>query len=632
MLMNLRDKAQGWIAWTILGFVVLAFLVGAGSAFDFFGDSVPVVAKVNGKKITEQELEHYYQQWLRQSGNVDGKAADPHIKKELLQNLIDQTILLQNVKKMGMDVSPSRIVSTMGTIPLFKGEDGTFSPDLYGRFLANANYSDLSFRNMLHDELLRAQLQQGIMQTGFLTATDLSELVTFILQKRNFRYTTIDRAPFSNGLVINDDEIKKYYQEHAKEFMTPELVSLEYVQLSLPQLLDTYHPEESELEKFYKDNIVLFTEPERIHVAHILVSLPANADKAAVEKANQRIEALQKQLKAGAAFEALAQQSSDDKESASKGGDLAYLQAGEMVPEFEKKAFSLEKAGQVSDPVKTEFGLHLIKLLDKQPEKVKPYGQVKQEVNVKMKQEWGQEQFASRADELGTLAYDHPDTLQTVADKLHLPIQKTDLFTKDHGPTDPVLGNPAVISAAFSDQVKDSKNNSDVIKLDDSNFIVLRIAKQVPAAPEPLEKVKDQIRSKLTYVKSEALTKAHAQDFIKKLKTANEPTRLQIASQYPWKEVMGATRTQKGLESSLLEAVFVMPDPNAKDPVLSAVPLPNGDYAITWLIGVENGDIKNISPEEKEAFQNSLIKHWDELEFALFVTHLFKQAKVEKKI
>ncbi|MBI2792859.1 MAG: SurA N-terminal domain-containing protein [Gammaproteobacteria bacterium] len=629
MLQNLRDKAQGWIAWIIIGLIAITFvLFGTESMFGGNGDS-KVLAKVQGVKITERDLEGAYRRFLRQPGNESIQQLDSDvIKGEILQSLIDETIMRRAAHEMGLRVGEQRVLLTLQSVPFFL-QDNQFSQEAYHRYLMHAEYSDSGFRSFLRDLIIKQQLQQGVMQTSFSLDNDVSTLIKYILQKRDIRFISIAKEPFEKDIALKPEEIKQYYDAHLQDFLTDEQVSLEYVVLSLQELMNKYNPQESELKTYFKENAALFNEPERVHVEHILIAVPKNADEQTIATANEKIKDIQKKLSSGESFESLAKQYSDDKATGIKGGDLDWFSRGENIPAFEQAAFALDK-NQVSPIVKTEFGFHLIKLLDKQKEKEKSFESVKDEIQTKMKQEWAQEQLATLGDQLNDLSFDHPDSLQPAAEKLSLPLQKTDLFTKSQGPKEPLLQNPIVMTAAFSANVKDNKNNSDMLKLDNENYMVLRVSKVIPSKQKPLEEVQADIIKIMKAEKGQQLALAKASElYTAILKEKNDPAKLK--TQYTWQEQNDLTRSSTTVNTEIIEKAFSLPVTQSKEGEFALVNMENGDYAVLWLTKVVDGDYSKLSKDEQDNFKAQLTKHYGELEFALYATDLVKKAKVERK-
>lgn len=633
MMQVLRDKAQGWIAWVIVGLVGITFvLFGAGSLFDRDHRN-QVVATVNGNKITGMELDNVYQRFMQQNGaglqNVDSN----DVKKELLDTLIQQKTLLQATEHLGMTVSQQRIFSMLGSLP-FLQVDNQFSEESYLQFLGKNHFTDVQFRALLRDALLREQLQQSIIPTSFVLSNDLQDLAKYMLQKRDFRFAIISKEPFEKSAKVSDDDIKQYYEKHLKDFMTEEALSLEYVHLSLPELVKNIHASDQEVQQFYQENSSNFSEPPSVHVAHILINLPKNADAKALSEAEAKLATIQKRLKAGESFEDLAREFSDDKESGAQGGDLSWLNPGEMFPEFEKVAFALDKANPISEPLRSQYGFHIIKLLERKNEKVKPFNDVKAQATLAYKRQQAEEQFVNMADELSTIAYDNPDSLQKANDKLKLPIHKTEVFTKAQGSKEPLIQNPQVVTAAWSAQVKDNKNNSDLIKLDDENYVVVRVGEYHPSQQKTLADSQAKIKEILLTKIGEEKVKEEADKVIAELEKADANKIAKVMSDHDlrWEEKQNVQRnTKEAIDPAIISKIFTLPRPNDKEAMIKTVHLANGDYAIVWLTEVRDGEPSSLSATDREAYQAQLSKHMGELEFAMYASYLYKEAKIDIK-
>lgn len=607
MLQNLRDKAQGWMAWIIIGLISTTFvLFGTSSLFTPSKDSV--IAKVNGTKITASQLDTLYQRLVQQAG--DAYVEPNFAKKELLQSLIEQTILLKAAQHLGMKLSAERISSFLHAIP-FLSVDGQFSKEAYRRFLSSTNHSDHSFRQLITESLLKEQLQQGIIASAFVLENDIDELTRLLLQQRDFRYFIIKQT--QDNVSVTAQEVEAYYQAHSADFLTPEKVSLEYLPLSLAQIMAEQQVSSQELETFYQENTALFTVPERLELAHILIT-------SNTQQARQQIEQLHKKIVAGESFAALAKQHSKDPASAKEGGYLGWFSVEQMIPEFEKAALALQK-DQVSEPIQSAFGFHLIKLLDSKKAQTPPFLQIQSQVAEKFKEQLAREKLALFIEQLSNEAYDHPDSLEPAAEKLGIKVKKTPLFDVANGPQEALLQNASVISAMLSPSVKQEKNNSELIKIDDQNYLVLRIAEEETPVQKSLDEVKLPIQALLVQQKKEEVLQKHAQTIYQQV-TLNPSLK-----KYSWQEYQ-ATRTDKQIDPDLVQAVFSLPKPSVKA-LFKLVRLSNGDYAVIWLHNVKDGDPSKLTHQEKQDYQLALAKHYGELEYALYTAHLLKHANVK---
>lgn len=628
MLQALREKAQGWIAWVIVILIALTFILFWGSGSFLSSDaqsSNNSVATVNGEKITLKELESQYEKALNQQDQNLSKLDPVLVKKQLLDNLIEEKLLIQTSSKLGFRVNPSRIDLIIGQSPLFQ-QNGQFSAEVYRRFLYSMNLTDKAFKGLLAGQLLQQQLYSGLAHTSFVVEPEIDSFVKFYTQKRSFKYTIIQRKDFIDIASVSDDEIKKYYDENTAQFYTPEKISVEFVRLNADELKSKFQPDENQLRAYHKENSMLFNDPERRLPAHIMIQIPRNAEAELESKAKEKIQEIQTKLKAGESFESLASQYSDDTQTKQEGGKLDWIVKGELgLPELEQATFALKK-GEVSEALRTDYGIHIVKLLDVEAEKIHAFDTVKDKVLAAVKDRWAEDEIVTLADQLANMAYDHPDSLLPIADKLGLSVNRTELFDRATGPADQSLNEQAFIEAAFSDYVKNDGNNSDLIKLSDKGYVVLRVLESVAAAPKELSSVSDDIKSMLIYEKSNAKTMAQAESLLNAIRSADQT---ELLTKYQWTEKSAITRNDTSVDRFLLTTVFDLPRSADNKPVAELAQLENSDYAVVWLTEVAEGSKSELTDVDTLQVHDHLVRQMGELEFYLFSKELNHSAKIK---
>ena len=628
MLQNLRDKAQGWMAWIIITLIAITFVLFGASNFLDMGGSEQIAAKVNGQKITAREVDIQYENLLQQTGNEALRALPPKaVKKDILQNMIEQNVITQQALRSGMRISAEYLNNTIRTLPILQ-VDNKFSPEAYQRLLQNNNFTDKSFRALLTDDLLRGQLQQGIAQTAFATNADIDEAVRLMQQQRSFRISLFPKALYKSEVKISNDDVNAFYKAHLDDYKTEEKVKLAYVLLSLPDIAKRFQPTDKEIETYYKNHIKEFTQPEKNHIAHILAAAPSNADKERDAEARAKIESVQQQLKQGRSFGDIAKAESDDTGSAANGGVLAWFSKGEMLSEIDTAIAQL-KPGEISPAIRTRFGYHVIQLLERHPGKVEDLKAVKNQIRDLLKSQMAEEQFTQAIDDLSTLAYDAPDSLQPAADKLGLQIHTTILFTQKDGPQEKLLQNPAVLAAAFNPSVIEDKNNSDVVKLDDAHYLVLRAMEYVPPLQKPLADVMGEVERQLIDERSSELAKQaalQAQSTLLQAKTTMLP---ELMKKYIWEENKNVVRIDNAVNTEILTAAFSLPALQSNELSMKTVSYNQGDTALVWLLGVQNGDPAALTGDEKERYRSSFNRHLGELDYALYAKGVSAKAKVK---
>ena len=374
MLQNIRDNSQGWIAKTIIGVIVaLLALTGFDAIFKATTHNQDA-AKVNGEEITQNELSQAVDMQRRQLMQQLGKDFDASLLDEkmlreaALKGLIDRKLLLQGAQDSKFAFSEGALDQVILQTPEFQ-VDGKFSPERFDQVIRQLGYTRLQFRQMLTQEMLIGQVRAGLAGSGFVTDAQVLAFARLEKQTRDFASLTIKADPAA--VKLTDDEVKAYYDQHAKEFMTPDQVVIDYIELKKAAFFDQVSVKDEDLQALYQKEIANLSEQRR--AAHILIEVN---DKVNEAQAKAKIEEIQARLAKGESFEALAKEFSQDPGSASNGGDLGFAGPGVYDPTFEKALYALNK-DQVSAPVRTDFGFHLIKLLGVEAPEVPSFASLK---------------------------------------------------------------------------------------------------------------------------------------------------------------------------------------------------------------------------------------------------------------
>ncbi len=634
MLQVMREKAQGWIAWVIVVLITLTFVLfwGGGSFLTPSGDPRKAVATVNGEKIFLFSVEKQYEQLLRQPNSNLSHLSPNVIKSKILDSIIEETLIKQGAENLGLKVSPQRVDSQIRALPIFH-ENGIFSIDNYKRFLINMNWSEREFKDMLIKQLLQQQLYSALASTHFIVEPDFNAFLNYFFQKRNYRHTVVDRQKLADTIKISERDIKDFYEKNSKDFYTAEQVSLDYITLSLDEIKNSYEPDLESVKQHYNENERLFNEPERRLLAHIYIQLADDASEKEIATANEKIEALYQRLEKGESFEALAKAESDDNETKSKGGKLDWIVKGEIgIPEFESAAFDLTK-GLYSQPVRTDFGFHIIKVIDITAEKMIAFEDVKAKVIAQLQKRWAEDEIINRIDKMTNLSYDYPDTLQPIADEMNLTIKQTALFERKGIVDVKVLNHPKVAESAFSEYVKDRGNNSELVQLDENSYVVFRVSERLEPKLKNLSEVNASIESLLVYQRSNEQAEIQAKAILDKLKSGlNHSDQEKLLAEFSWKESKDIGLTSSEEDRFVLEAVFALPRPKADASISASVTqLVNSDYAIIWLTDVLPGKREDIKPEEITQLKEHLVRQAGELDFTLYTKSLLQKAKIDKK-
>ncbi|KFZ38069.1 peptidylprolyl isomerase [Shewanella mangrovi] len=525
MLDKMRDGAQSAVAKVILVLVILSFAFAGVSSYLGRSTQAPA-ATVNGEEISKAELEQAYQseknRLQQQLGDMfDTLSANDaylnNIKQGVLQRLVAQRLVDQAAKELGLRVSDEQVKEAIRTEAAFQTA-GTFDNERYLAVLRQMGYTAASFRDAMRSDMTRNQLVTALVASDFALKGESDALAKLQAQTRDIRFATVESAPFLADVSVTDDEVSKFYDDNKLQFQRPEMVSLDYVELSASALTDGIEVSDDEAKAYYQDHIADYQTNEKREAAHILID--ATADDAA---AKAKAEDILKQLNAGADFAELAKKDSQDTLSGAKGGELGWFEAGVMDPAFDKALFALNK-GEISDVVKTPYGYHIIKLLDVQPSAASPFADVKVQIAQKLKMDKAVNEFYGLQQKLADTSYEVPDTLEEAAKAVNLSVKSTELFSKMDAPAP--FNTPDVLKAAFSDDVL-SGMNSNVLEVSDNDVMVIRIKQHQAAGLKAFDEVKEDIVNQLKQQKAGELAKAKADDMLNAIKEGTSDVALE---------------------------------------------------------------------------------------------------------
>lgn len=623
MLQNIRDNSQGWIAKTIIGIIVaLMAFTGIEAIFQASGNNKQDVAKVNGEEITQTELSQAVDMQRRQLMQQLGKDFDASLLDEkllrdaALKGLIDRKLLLQGAADSKFGFSEAALDQVILQTPEFQ-VDGKFNAERFDQVIRQLGYSRMQFRQMLTQEMLIGQVRAGIAGSGFVTDAEVLAFARLEKQTRDFATVNIKADPAA--VKLTDDEVKAYYDQHAKEFMTPDQVVIDYLELKKSSFFDQVTVKDDELQAAYEKETANLAEQRR--AAHILIEVN---DKVTEAQAKAKIEDIQARLAKGEKFEALAKEFSQDPGSANNGGDLGFAGPGVYDPDFETALYGL-KQDQVSAPVRTTFGWHLIKLLGVEAPEVPSFASLKDKLTRELKAQQVEQRFVEATKQLEDAAFEASDLAQPASD-LKLTVHTSAPFGREGG--EGVAANRAVVTAAFSPEVLDEGANSSAIELDPETIIVLRAKEHLKPAQLPLEKVEAAIRTQMTKERASAAAKARADELIASLRDGKTALDQPVDGQ-AWKVTEAATRGQDSIDPAVLQALFRMPKPAAKDkPTFTTVSLRDGSLVIVRLNGVNEAAAP--TDEEKAQYRRFLASRIGQQDFAAYRKQLETQADIKK--
>jgi len=592
MLEDIRESSQGLTAKIILGFIILTFAVaGIGS----YSNSVDTsVADVNGEKISQDEFNKAYQaqrnRMAQQFGDMfETLSADAsymsNFRQGVLDNLINQKLVDQNSEVLAIRVADERIKDTIRNMPEFQ-VDGVFDNNRYLAMINQAGfYQSSDFRDYLRVEMTRRQLTQALVASEFSLPYQEGMFTALQNQQRDIRFATISAEQFKAEIELTDEEVNQYYLANQSRFENQEKVKVNYIALDVNDIAATVSLTDADVEAYYNDNISRYREDAQRRVAHILVEF---GDDEASAKASA--EALLAKVNAGEDFATLAKENSADTFSGENGGDLEWIEAGVMDEAFDNAAFALTDVGSVSEVVKTEFGFHIIKLTDYKEEKTQSLSDVREALIAEAKSEKAQDKFFELQQEVARLSFEFPDSLEDAAGAINATVKTSDWLTRGAN-AEPFNGS--AVEAAFSDIVLSEQLNSDIIEVNDSLAIVLRLNEYQEANVKPLAEVTTQIKDILVAQKASEKAQTVADELLASFQSGADITE-QLAAIGATMEVKTAVvRVGSGLDASLAREAFKLPRPSEGAVSAATVNLSNGDLAVLEVQAVNVGEAKD---------------------------------------
>lgn len=629
MARTLNERFSGPFVKVVLGIIGVIFGGFFGIQQYFNPRSETYVATVNGHEISQDEFRERYNNYRAQTQRMMGAQFDtqsfdtPERKRELLDQLISEQLLLQANDKLGVVVPPSVVREEIMGIPAFQ-VDGKFSADQYRLLLAAQRKAPEEFEQNVSQDIALRQLTGQVALSSLVTDADVNEYLRLRDQTRDFWFVKLPKP--DAGTPIADADIAAYYQAHGSDFMTPEKVSLDYVELDASKMPAVTTVDDATLKQQYDQQKSKFVKPEEREASHILIAVGKNANAAAQKVALAKAEGIQKELKAGKDFATLAKADSDDLGSKAQGGDLGWLEKGVTDPAFEAALFAMKK-GEVSDPVKSDDGYHIIFLRDVRPESVRSFDEVKSELAKKYLDEQREHAYSDVSGKLTDAIYQDPTSLAPAAKTLGLTVQKTALFARTGGTG--IAANPAVVKAAFSNNVLAEGNSSDPIEIGTDHIVIVRVDQHVKPEPKPLDEVREQIRAMLTGQQVAKAAKERADTLFARLQKGEALDKVAADLKLAPVEEKGIGRNAANLEKPLIDAVFALPLPAAGKTEPGMVAL-NGDvYTLFQLDAVKDGDPTKLDPRTREAALNQMRQGLGYEAVRGFVDSLRKAAKIE---
>ena len=618
MLDSFRHNMKG-IAFGIVILIAIVFAFSGIGSLSMSGSGADTAVTVNGEKVTElsvlRAISSEKRRILSENEGLDAALLqDELIRPQVVEQIIGRRLFSQAAKSAGMGVSSRTTSKLLLGTPAFQSDDGRFDQDLYLYTIRAQGYTSGTFLEMLKDDLLVEQYVRGFVASSFITGNELDLIASITEQQRDYYYLTLPLQPAVDAVELSDEQIAAYYEANKQRYQAAEQVVIDYIELSPELFSATQNVAEKQVRARYEEQRDSLESTTSRQAAHILLAEPSDA---VLTEINEK-------LAAGDSFAALAKEYSEDVGSADFGGDLGYT-SGDTFPESFEAALESLQVGEVSAPVSTDSGTHLIKLLDIQEQTVdfdSERARIEQELITELTDVWLVEKLAN----LKELSYNAENLSQIAAD-LGLTAQVSEPFTRAGAAG--ISANPAVLKAAFSSEVFEDSYASEVLDLGNDRYLVLKLNKAIPARQKDLAEVQGAVVASLTDQLARASLAARGAELLARVDSGEKIEAVAKAQDLDWQVVLDAKRSTGGLNSEIKRFAFQLPATATEDLVESFYSR-SGDFVVVALTGVDAGDSSKLSKEQKASLSYAGVSSTGGRELQAVQQSLLSDADIER--
>jgi len=585
MLQTINDKAKGWVAYAIVIFISIPFMLfGIGSYLD--GGEKVVAATVNGEEIDSSALTTatLQQKQRLQSiyGSLPPQLDDKTIKQQVIDDLVNRELLKQSVDTYGYRASNAEVGESIRSMPTFQ-KDGKFDQTTYQQLLTANRLNAATFEQQTRDDLTLQQMTRAISSSSLVPKQEAGLYQSLVEQERTGQTYTIKADAHKAQVVPDKDKVKAFYEANTSLFMTEERVKLDYVLVDQDVIAEGIEVTEEDLQKSFEENATLYRKAEQRKVSHILVSVEKHGKEGAEKRAGDlyaQIVAKEKE------FDELAKTESDDTLAI----DMGFLELRDMSPAFAEAAGKL-KIGEISAPVLTPAGYEIIKLSEIKPEVIPEFAEVKDKVQEAYQAAEAGKVFIEKIEALQTTAFENDASLDPAAEAVGDAIVTSDWITRNGGEG---IGKEAKVrTAAFSPEVKTEGINSSLIELSPTKALVVRLNTHEDAAAKPFAEVEKEASDAYIAAEARKLTLAKGEALLADLQKTNDWTALETIPELKTEDVQTfekIKRNDRKISPQVVAEVFKLNPPEKEgSSAFSNIITANGDYVVIGLSSVVNG-------------------------------------------
>ncbi len=631
MLQALRDKTSGWIAIAIVAVLAVPFAFFGMEQYLFQNDadyaakveapptwwkSAPdiwLVRKLawSSTEVSNEEFRQTFDSMREQRRQAEGENFDARAfetlesKREVLEQLIDRAVLALAAERGNIVVGDAQVQELITSIPAFQ-VDGRFDAQRYQMALQSTQppRSPREFQESVRLDLQRSLLPQRVAESAFITDGENTRLMRLLGERRDVSFVVVP-PPQVDAAPVDAAEQQRWYESHANRYHEPEKVALEYLEIKAEPVAETGAVDEAELRAHFEQVKSRFAGTERRLASHILIEVPADADAAAQQAAEKKATDLAAQARApGADFAALARENSADPGSSGSGGDLGWVEKGMMAGPFEDALFGME-AGQVSAPVKTDFGWHVLQLREVDAGKQVAFEDVRDELAREMQDGAGTRAYNDLVGSIVDETNKHPMSLESAAALAKRPVQTIAPFARGAGSG--IAANTALVQAAFSDALTQDGTVSDPIEIAPNHTVFIRVTNHTPERALPLDQVADRVTAEVRADRARKQAEVDADAMVAGITGGQTLAQAAETRSLTPQQVPGIPRGAPVPDAAASEAYFgaLAPAEGASTP--GKVMLADGSAVVFTVDKVTPGDPDDASEEERTMLRQQLV-------------------------
>lgn len=617
MLSQIRDKIVGPAGLIILGIIAVSF-VFFGATLNFAGSQY--AAKVDGDEIGVAQFENAYRNQLNANPQLAQLPPEfrGQLRRNVLQSMIRERLVENYLADAGYQISEAQLTESIQQIPDFQ-VDGEFDLETAETILADNGYSRAEFRSLQRARMRTDQLQRAIGGTSIVTPSEYRRYLNLMAEQRLVSMAHFDIETIAAEVEVSDEAITAYYEENDSLFLLPETASIEYIEMSRSAIAEEIEIAEDVLNEYYLDSQNRYLQDEQRRARHILIL--SGDDEAAAEETARSLVA---RVNAGEPFADLAATYSADGSTASQGGDLGVRTLAQLSDELGSAVFTMEE-GEVSGPIKSDFGFHVVQLDEILEQGPLPLDQVRGELLAELREQETEDRFRDVTRAASDALFDNAD-MQSIAAAIGAEVQTTDNIQRtDAGPFG---NNQAAIDAIFDEAVLLDGQISEVIELDADRAALFSVVDHTPASRQPLDEVRDQVADAVRSIEAEKIIADRAALLMEALDNGED---FGIAAESAGATVAPTTlvgRQDASVDPAVLAQVFASRKPAQNAPVRGQVRNQDGGQTIFSIEAVLPGRPESIPLADRDAGREQLALQSGGADYLAFVESLYSDADI----